>query len=69
MRASNIPSIPAPVAGVPAQTYADVVAGRNLGNHEVGKALAARKVDTEWATVLSISEKAFRDTDGSAAHA
>ena len=69
MRASNIPSIPAPVAGVPARTYADVVAGRNLGNHEVAKALAVRESATEWATVLSVTDKAFRDTDGAAAHA
>ena len=69
MRASNIPSIPAPVAGAPTRTYADVVAGRNLANHEVAKALAMRERDTEWSTVLSVSDRAFRDTDGSAAHA
>ena len=69
MRASNVPSIPAPVAGVPARTYADVVAGRNLGNHEVAKALAVRESETEWAPVLSVSDRAFRDTDHAAAHA
>ena len=67
MHASNRPTAPA-ADGAGPRTYADVVAGRGLRPHEVGKALYEAAKEQSWQDTWECSRKAKEDVDNSATH-